>query len=190
MMMHLRRAHRHRTQIRTGNRSRHSIHARTRRTRWTNRALLRHMRLGGNRLSSINLSHTANPSAAQSRVLIAVAPAIDSTLDQSTLSPQRGIQLGQRPADSVAFCLVDQSVPAILVFTAAGPRVHAVLGFEFLRERVHDDGFHVTADGVFRFHPVSGIFKGDPLHAVAVLSHDQWGSGWDGAWCCAGGAAA
>ena len=151
---------------------------------------MRHMRLSGNRPSSVDLSHTADPSAAQSRVLVAVAPAIDRTLDQPTLSPQSGIQLGQRPADSVAFCLVDQPVPAILVFTAARARVHAVLGFEFLRERVHDDGLHVTADGVFHFHAVSGIFEGDPLHAVAVLSYDQRGSGWDGAWCCTGGAAA
>ena len=176
VMMHLRRAHRHGTQIRAGNRSWHSTHARTRRTRrsrWADRALLRHMsRLSRDRLSSVNLSHTADTSAAQSRVLIAVTPAVDSTLDQSTLAPQSRIQFCQCPADGIAFCFVDQSVPAILVLTATGARVHAVLGLEFLRERVHDDGFHVTPDGVFHFHPVSGIFEGDPLHAVAVLSHD------------------
>lgn len=172
MMMHLRRAHRHGTQTRTGNRSRHSTHTWTRWTRRANRTLLRHMsRLGGNRLSSINLRHTTDPSAAQSRVLIAIAPAIDSTLNQTTLSSQSGIQICQRPADGIAFCFVDQSVPAILVFTATGARVHAVLRFEFLRERVHDDRFHVTPDGVFHLHPVSGIFEGDPLHAVAILSH-------------------
>ncbi|CAG8883300.1 unnamed protein product, partial [Penicillium egyptiacum] len=48
----------------------------------------------------------------------AVTPAIDSTLDQSTLAPQSRIQLCQRPTDGIAFGFIDQPVPAILVLTA------------------------------------------------------------------------
>lgn len=133
-------------------------------------------------LAIIDLGLTADSSTTQTRVLVAVAPAIDCTLDESSLAAERGVQFGECPAHGVALGLVDQSVTAVLVFVAAGAGVDAVLSFEVLAETVHVDGLDVTADRILHLDAVTRVLECDPLHSVAVLSHYQWGGSWDGAW--------
>jgi hypothetical protein len=144
----------------------------------------RHIR---HRLPAINLSHAAHPPTAQPRILITIAPAVDSALDETALASQGRVELGQGPANGIALSLVDEPVAAVLVLAAACAWVDAILGLEVLVEGVDVDGFHVAADGVFHLDAVSRVLKGDPLHAVAVLANDERGRGGDGARGCTGG---
>jgi hypothetical protein len=83
-----------------------------------------------NRLAIVHLGHATDPSTSQSWVLVAVAPAVDCALDQSSLSAQAGVELRQGPSDRVALRLVLQPIAAVLVLRAASTRVHAVLVLE------------------------------------------------------------
>jgi hypothetical protein len=74
--------------------------------------------------------HPSNTSAPQSRVLIAVPPTVNGSLDQTSLAAKTGVQLGQSPSDSVALCFVDQTISTILVLAAASSGVNAILGLE------------------------------------------------------------
>lgn len=85
-------------------------------------------------LATVHLGHAANSSASESRILVAVAPAIHSTLNQASLASQRHVELRQSPSNSVAFSFVNQPVSAVLVLGAARPRVDAVLLLEFWGE--------------------------------------------------------
>jgi hypothetical protein len=49
---------------------------------------VRSMRSCLNRLTIVDLGHSADTSTPQSRVLVAVSPRVDSSLDQSSLSTQ------------------------------------------------------------------------------------------------------
>lgn len=147
-------------------------------------ACSRHMRRGRSHrlLAIVDLGLAADSSTAQTRVLVAIAPAIDGALDESALTAQRGVQFGKCPAHGVALSLVDKSVTAVLVFVAAGAWVDAVLRFEVLAESVHVDGLDVATDRVLHFHPVPRVLECNPLHSVAVLSHHERRSGRDRAW--------
>lgn len=117
--------------------------------------------------------------------MVAIPPAIDGSLDEPTLASQLGVQFSQRPANGIAFGLVDQPVSPVLVFAAACSWVDAVLGLEFLAQVVHVDGLDVAADRVFHLDSISGVLEGDPLYSVTILPHDERCGRGDGAWCCA-----
>lgn len=85
-------------------------------------------------LATVHLGHAANSSASESRILVAVAPAIHCALNQASLASQRHIELCQSPSDSVALSLVNQPVSAVLVLGAACPWVDAVLLLELWGE--------------------------------------------------------
>lgn len=125
------------------------------------------------RLAVVHLGHPPHATTPQSRILVAVAPAVDCSLNQSALAPKARIQLRERPSDGVALCLVMQAISLVLVLVAARAGIHAVLRLELLRKIVDADGLDVAADRVLHLYPVSRILKSNPLHAVLVLPHDQ-----------------
>lgn len=136
-----------------------------------------------NRLSIIDLGHSSDTSAPQSRILVTVAPAIDCSLNETSLSTQARVQLCKSPTDSVAFSLVNQSIAAVLVFAAASSGVDTVLSLELWAQGINIDRFYVASDGIFHLDAVARIFKGDPLHTIVILSHDKWCGCWNGTWC-------
>lgn len=156
---------------------RRAAHTRRRRTGQMVRVRLR----GSHCLAVIHLRHAAHTPTPQTRVLVAVSPAVDGALDQTALAAQTRIELCQRPSDGVAFGLVHETVPAVLVLGTAGARVDAVLGLEFLGQGLNVDVLDVAADGVFHLDAVARVFKGDPLDAVVVLADDKRCGGRDGA---------
>lgn len=85
------------------------------------------MRRGLDLLSLVHLGHTSHSSASEPGILVAVAPAINRSLNKSSLASERNVQLGQRPADAVAVSLIQQAVSAVLLLGAACSRVDAVL---------------------------------------------------------------
>jgi hypothetical protein len=87
----------------------------------------------------VDLGHSSYTSAPQSWVLVAVAPTVNSSLNQTSLSTKARIQLGQSPTNSVAFSLVDQAVSTVLVLAAASSGVNAVLGLEFRAQSINID---------------------------------------------------
>lgn len=81
-------------------------------------------------LARVDLGHAADSATPQTRVLVAVAPAVDCALDQTSLAAKAGVEFSKSPSNSVALSLVDQAIAAILVFATASARVDAVLGLE------------------------------------------------------------
>jgi len=107
---------------------------------WTTGAS--HVRSVSRRLNSfaiIDLGHSSHTSAPQSRVLVAVAPTVNGSLNETPLSTQTRIQLSESPSDSVALRLVDQAVPTVLILTAASSGVNAVLGLELWAQSINID---------------------------------------------------
>lgn len=92
-----------------------------------------------NRLAIVDLGHSSDASTPQSRVLVAVAPTVNSSLNQTSLPTETRIQLSQSPPNSVAFRLVNQPVATVLILTAAGSGVDAVLRLKFRAQGVHID---------------------------------------------------
>lgn len=132
------------------------------------------------RLTGTGLGHPPHTTAAKPRILIAVTPAVDGTLDQTALSAQGRIQFGQGPSHGVAFGLVNEAVAAVLVLGAAGAGVDAVVRLELLAQAVDVDGLDVTPDLIFHLDAISRILERDPLHPVVILAHDERGGGRDG----------
>lgn len=122
-------------------------------------------------LSIVHLGHAADSPGTQPRVLVAIPPAVDCSLNETPLSAQRWVELCQCPADGVALRLVLETVAPVLVFGAARARVHAVLGLELGRQLVGVDGLDVAADRVLHLDAIPGILKRYPLHAVAILAN-------------------
>lgn len=91
------------------------------------------MRRGLNLFALVHLCHTSNSSAAKSGILVAIAPAVDRSLDKSSLASERDVELGQSPTNTVAVGLVHQTVTAVLVLGTTCSGVDAVLLFEFWR---------------------------------------------------------
>lgn len=127
-------------------------------------------------LAVVHLGHPPYSSTPQSRVLVAVTPAVDGSLDQPTLATQARVQLRQCPADGVALGLVVQAVTFVLLLVAACARVDAVLSFEVLGQLVDVDRLNIAADGVLHLHPVAAVLERDPLHAILILADNQWRS--------------
>lgn len=126
-----------------------------------------------NRLAIVHLRHTPHASASQTRVLVAVAPAVDCPLDEASLATQARVQLRERPAHSVALRLVLQSVATVLILGTACAGVHAVFRLEIALELIRVHRLHIAPNGVLHLDAVARIFKCDPLNAIVVLPDHQ-----------------
>lgn len=124
-------------------------------------------------LSVMNFGHSPHPPASQPLILVTIPPTVYRPLDQAPLSLQARVQLRQRPSDGVALGFVDQPIAAVLILTAAGSRIDAVLRPKLGRQLLHVDRFHIAPDRVFHFHSIARVFKRDPLHTVVVLVNHQ-----------------
>ena len=129
------------------------------------------------RLPGGHLGHSPHASAPQPRVLVAVPPAVDCALNETTLPSQARIQLCQCPANGIALRFVVQPVAFVLVFRTARTRVHAVLRLEVLGKLIDVDRLYITPNRVLHLHSVARVLKSNPLHAVLVLPYDKRGSG-------------
>ena len=129
-------------------------------------------------LAIVDFGHSPNPSTTQSRILVAISPAIHCSLDQSSLSAQAWIQLRKCPAHRVAFRLINKAIATVLILLTAGPRIHTILGFEFGTQTVHIDGFHIASDGVFHLYSISRVLESDPLDPIVVLTYDKRSGCW------------
>lgn len=89
------------------------------------------MRRSLNLFALVHLCHAANSSAAKSGILVAIAPAVDRSLDKSSLASEGNVELGQSPANTVAVGLIHQAVAAILVLGATCSGVDAVFLLKF-----------------------------------------------------------
>lgn len=138
----------------------------------------------------MDLSLSAHSPAAQSRVLVAVAPAIHSALDEASFTTQGRVEVCESPAYRVALSLVDEAVAFVVFLAAAGAWVDAVLCLEVLAESVDVDGLDVAPDGVLHLHAVSRVLECDPLDSVAILANDERSCCGDWTRCSAGTTAA
>lgn len=127
-----------------------------------------------------HLCHPSDTTTPQSGVLVAVAPAVDRSLDEAALSPQARVELRQRPADCVALSLVVQAIALVLVLSAARAGVDTVLSLEVLWQLVNVDRLDIAADCVLHLDAVARILESDPLHSILVLPYDQWCGSGDG----------
>lgn len=132
------------------------------------------------RLACVHLGHTSNTSASQPGVLVAISPAVDSSLDQAALAAQGRVQLGECPAHRVALGLVLQAVASVLVLGAARAGVDTVLCLELCRELVGIHRLDIASNGVLHLDAIPRILESNPLDAVAVLSDHQGGCCRDG----------
>jgi len=136
-----------------------------------------------NSFASVDLGHSSNPSASQSRILIAISPTVHSSLNQSSLSAQTGIQFRQCPSNRVAFRLINQSVASVLILAATGSRIYAVLRLEFRRQCVNIHRLDIASNRIFHLDAITRIFESNPLNSIVVLSHNQRSRCWDWARC-------
>lgn len=135
-----------------------------------------------NCLAVIDFGHPPNTSAPQSRILVAVSPAVNGSLNQSSLAAKTGVQFGQSPSNSVAFSFVNQTVSAILVLAATSSGINAILSLELWAQGIHIHGLHVASDRVFHLDAIAGVFKCNPLNTVVILSNNQRSGGWNWTW--------
>lgn len=135
-----------------------------------------------NRLPIVNLGHSSDSTTSQSRVLVAVAPTIHSSLDQSSFSTKTWIEFCQGPADCIALSLVHQTIASVLVLATACSWIDAVLSLEFWAECVNIDRFHIASDGILHLYAIARVFECNPLNTVVVLANYQWGSCWNWTW--------
>lgn len=138
------------------------------------------------RLPVVDFGHPPDPPAPQSRVLVAVPPAVDGSLDESSLASQARIQLRQCPSNGVALGLVVQAVTFVRVLGAAGTWIYAVLRLEVLGKILNVDRFNVAADGVLHLHAITRVLESNPLDAVRVLPDHQRSRRWNGTWSSVG----
>jgi hypothetical protein len=90
-----------------------------------------------NGLSIVNLGHSPDTSASQTRILVAVSPTVHRSLNQSSLAAKARVQLSQSPAHRVALSLVNKTVASILIFATASSWIDTILRFEFGIELVY-----------------------------------------------------
>ncbi len=121
----------------------------------------------------VHLGHPPDASTPEPRILVAIPPAVHSPLDQASLAPERGVELRQRPADSVALSLVLQAVPPVLILRAAGARVYAVLRLELGRQLIRVHRLNVATNRVFHLYAITRVLERDPLHPVLILPDYQ-----------------
>ena len=138
----------------------------------------------GHLFSSVDFGHATNASTSEFRILVAVAPAVDGTLDETAFAAQTRIEFRESPADGVAFGFVKQPVPPVLIFAAARSRVDTVFVLEFRAQGLDINRFHIASDGVFHLDAVTRIFERNPLYTVVILSNYKRSRGWDWSRCC------
>jgi len=145
----------------------------------------RHVRVVGSglhRLARIDFRHSTHAPAAQSRVLIAVSPAVHGSLNQTSFATKTWIEFRQRPSYCVALGLIDKAVAPVLILGAASPRVDAIFSLELGTQSVDIDRLDIAANCVFHLYSITRVLKGDPLHSIAILSDHKRGRRRDGAW--------
>jgi len=125
-------------------------------------------------LPVVDLRHPPHASASQSRVLVAVPPAIHRALNQTAFASEARVQLRECPADCIAFAFVMQPIALVLVFWTASAGIHAVFGLELLGQLVHVDRLDIASNRVFHLDTVPRVFESDPLDPVLVLSNYEW----------------
>jgi len=103
----------------------------------------------------VDFGHPPHSSAAETRVLVAVSPAVHRALDEAALASETWIELSQSPTHRVALGFVVQSVAFVLVLGATCPRVNAIFRLELLRKAVYVYRFYVASNGVFHLDAVS-----------------------------------
>lgn len=137
------------------------------------------MRAALDRFPGVHLGHSADSAASEPGVLVAVAPTVHSTLDETSLATQRRVELGESPSNRVTFRLVYLAIAAVLILGAAGSGVNTVLRLELGRELIRVDRLDIATDGVLHLDAVARVLERDPLHSVLVLSDDQRCGGGD-----------
>lgn len=125
----------------------------------------------------VHLGHAADAAASKLWILVAVTPAVNGSLDETPLAPERRVELRKRPAHRVAFGLILQTIAPILLLGAASPRVNTVLRLEIVGQLILVYRLHIATNRVFHLYAVPRILKGDPLHSIRILSHNQWSGG-------------
>lgn len=135
-----------------------------------------------NGLPSVDLGHSPHASASKPRILVTVSPAIHGALNQPSFASQGGIELCQCPANSVAFCLINQAVTSVLVLAAAGSRVDTVFCLELLAKVIHVNRLNITTDGILHFDTIARVLEGNPLDPVAILPYNKRRCRWDRPW--------
>lgn len=139
-----------------------------------------------NCLPVVHLGHSPHSSTPQSRILVAVPPTVDCSLDQTSLTSQARIQLCQCPTYGVALGLVMKSVSFVLVLVAACTGIDAILCLEILWQIVYTDRLNVATNRVLHFHPVARVLKRDPLDTILILSDHERRSCRNWAWSSVG----
>lgn len=124
-------------------------------------------------LSCRHLRHPPDATTPQARILVAVSPAVDGTLDKPALAPQAGVQLCQRPADGVALRLVVKTVALVRILCAACARVDAVFGLEVWGKLIDVDRLHIASDSVLHLDAIARVLKSNPLNTVLVLPDNK-----------------
>lgn len=122
-------------------------------------------------LAVIDFGHSSNSSASQSGILIAIPPAVNRSLNETSLSTKTSVQFSQCPTNGVALSLIHQSIPSVLLLAATSTRIDAIFRLEFWVELINIDGFDIASNGVFHLDTVSRVLKRNPLNAVVVLSN-------------------
>lgn len=125
----------------------------------------------------MHFRHPSNPPTSQSRVLIAVSPAVDGPLNESPFLSEVGVELSESPAHGVAFTFVMQAIALVLIPPDTRSGIHTVGRFKFWAELLYIDGFDIAADLILHLYTISRILKGDPLHAIVVLANNERGGG-------------
>jgi hypothetical protein len=108
-----------------------------------------------NRLSIVNLGHSADTTTPQSRVLVAVTPTVHSSLDQPPLSTKTRIELSQGPTNCVTLRLIHEAIAPVLVLAAASSWIDAVFRLEFRTESINIDRFDIASDCVLHLHAIA-----------------------------------
>ena len=101
------------------------------------------------------LVHPPHTPATQFRVGIAVPPAIDRSLYETTFPAQARIQLGQRPSHRVTFRLIDDPIASVILFRPTGPWIHTILVLEGGIQILHIHRFDIAADCILHLDSVS-----------------------------------
>lgn len=121
-----------------------------------------------------HLCHASDATTPESGVLVAVAPTINCTLNETTLAPQAGVELCKRPTDGVALGLIMETVALVRVFGAACAGVNTVLGLEIRRKLINVDRLYVASNCVLHLDAIARVLKSDPLNTVLVLANNEW----------------
>lgn len=126
--------------------------------------------------SGADFGLTANSPASQSRILVAVPPAVHGSLNQSSLPSQAGVQVCQRPSHLVAIGFVVQAITLVLLLGHRSSWVDAILRLELAGQSIGVYRFNITPNRILHLDAVPRVFKSDPLHARCVLLHHKWSS--------------